>query len=155
MRKRVHNHRALALLLVAGICGEAGCAGKTPTAPDPLSGTYVGAWAGTTTEGTTIAFAVSDGNVVTPVNVGRDNRGCRDAQMFSGLSLLIGESDVPGRVPTASSRGFGFGSGSPEGPNFVQVLGRFSSMQSAQGTVAFLNFERCGDIVAFWTATKR
>jgi hypothetical protein len=110
---------------------------------------------GTTTEGTTIAFVVSDGNVVTQINVGRDNRGCRDAQNFSGLSLLIGESGRPGRVPTGStSPGFGFGSGPPDGPNFVQVLGEFSSTQSAQGTVTFLNFDRCGDGVAFWTATK-
>jgi hypothetical protein len=32
MRKRVRNLRApLALLLLAGICGEAGCAGETAT----------------------------------------------------------------------------------------------------------------------------
>lgn len=155
MRKRVRNLRAaLALLLLAGICGEAGCAGETATTPDGLSRTYVGEWVGTTTEGTTIAFVVSDGNVVTQINVGRDNRGCRDAQNFSGLSLLIGESGRPGRVPTGSSPGFGFGSGPPDGPNFVQVLGEFSSTQSAQGTVTFLNFDRCGDAVAFWTATK-
>lgn len=55
----------------------------------------------------------------------------------------------------ASSPGFGFGSGSPEEPNFMQVLGQSSSTQSAQGTVTFLNFERCGNVVAFWTATKQ
>jgi hypothetical protein len=53
-----------------------------------------------------------------------------------------------------SSPGFGFGSGSPEAPNFVQVLRQFSSTQSAQGTVTFLNFERCGNTVAFWTASR-
>ena len=54
-----------------------------------------------------------------------------------------------------SSPGFGFGSGSLEGPNFVQVFGQFSSTQWAQGTVTFLNFESCGNTVSFWTATKR
>jgi hypothetical protein len=91
MRERVHNHRALlALLLLAGICGQAACAGKTATTPDGLSGRYVGAWVGTTSDGTAIAFAVSDGNIVTQITVGRDNRGCREAQTFSSLSLLIG-----------------------------------------------------------------
>ena len=156
MRKRVHNqHAPVALLLLAGICGQAACGGQTATTPDGLSRTYVGAWVGTTSEGTTIAFAVSDGNIVTHITVGHDNHGCREAQTFSSLSVLIGESGLPGRVPRASSPGFGFGSGSPEGPNFVQVLGQFSSTESAQGTVAFLNFESCGNVVAFWTATKQ
>jgi hypothetical protein len=82
---------------------------------------------GTTSEGTAIAFDVSEGNVVTHITVGRDHRGCRDAQTFSSLSLMIGESDLPGRVPMPSSPGFGFGSASAEGANFVQVLGQFSS----------------------------
>jgi len=137
-----HQHAPAALLLLAGICGQAACAGRSATTPDGLSRTYGGAWVGTTSEGTTIAFAVSDRNIVTQITVGRDNRGCRDPQMFSGLSLLIGASDLAGRVPIASSPGFGFGSGSPEGRNFVQVLGQFSSTQSAQGTVAFLNVAR-------------
>lgn len=153
-KRTLNRHVHVALLLVAGICGQAACAGKT-TAPDGLERTYAGAWLGATSEGTAIAFAVSDENIVTQITVGRDHRGCRETQMFSGLSLPIGESDLPGRVPIASSPGFGFGSGSPEGPNFVQVVGQFSSTQSVQGTVAFLNFESCGNVVAFWTATKQ
>jgi hypothetical protein len=144
----------VAVLLLAGVCGQAACAGGTATMPDGLGRTYAGAWMGTTSEGTAIAFDVSDGNIVTHVTVGRDNGGCRDARTFSSLSLMIGASDLPGRAPMPSSAGFGFGSGSPEAPNFVQVLGQFSSTQSAQGTVTFLNFERCGNTVAFWTATK-
>lgn len=151
----LNHHVNVALLLLVGICGQAACAGGTATTPDGLGRAYAGAWMGTTSEGTAIAFGVSDGNIVTHISVGRDNRGCRDTQTFSNLSLMIGEPDLPGRVPMPSSPGFGFGSGSPEGPNFVQVLGQFSSTQSAQGTVTFLNFERCGNIVAFWTATKR
>ena len=156
MRKGTHNqHVHVTLLLLAGICGQTACAGRTATTPDGLGRTYAGEWMGTTSEGTAIAFDVSDGNIVTHISVGRDNRGCRDTQTFSDLSLMIGESHLPGRVPMSSSPGFGFGSGSPEGPDFVQVLGQFSSTQAAQGTVAFLNFERCGNTVALWTATKR
>ena len=83
------------------------------------------------------------------------DRGCRDALTFPSLSLTIGESNLPGRVPMSSSPGFGFGWVSPEGPNFVQVVGQFSSTQSAQGTATFLIFERCGNTVASWTATRR
>ena len=156
MRKTTLNeHVKVALLLIAAICGQVACAGGPATRPDGVGRTYAGAWMGTTSEGTAIAFDVSDGNIVTQITVGRDNGGCRDAQTFSSLSLMVGRADVPGRVAMPSSPGFGFGSGSPEGPNFVQVLGQFSSTQSAQGTVTFLNFDRCGNTLAFWTATKR
>ncbi len=74
--------------------------------------TYAGEWIGTTSEGTAIAFDVSDANIVTRITIGRDNRGCRDALTFPSLSLTIGESDLPGRVPISASPGFGFGSGS-------------------------------------------
>jgi hypothetical protein len=50
--------------------------------------------------------------------------------MNVALLLLAGESDLPGRVTMSSSPGFGVGSGSAEGPNFVQVLGQFSFTQS-------------------------
>jgi hypothetical protein len=138
MRKTTLNeHVKVALLLLGAICGQAACAGGTATMPDGLGRTYAGAWMGTTLEGTAIAFDVSAGNIVTNITIGRDNRGCRDAQTYSSLSLMIGESDVPGRVPMPA------------------MLGQFSSTQAAQGTVAFLNFEKCGDTLAFWTATKR
>ena len=156
MRKTtLDEHVKVALLLLTVICGQVACAGGTVTTPDGLGRTYAGEWMGTTSEGTAIAFDVSGGSIVTHITIGRDNRGCRDALTFPSLSLTIGESDLPGRVPMSSSPGFGFGSGSAEGPNFVQVLGQFSSTQSAQGTVTLLNFERCGNTVAFWTATKR
>jgi hypothetical protein len=145
----------VALLLLAAICGQAACASGPATRPDTLGPTYAGAWMGTTSEGTAIAFDVSDGNIVTHITIGRDDRGCRDALTFPSLSLTIGESNLPGRVPISSSPGFGFGWVSPEGPNFVQVVGQFSSTQSAQGTATFLIFERCGNTVASWTATRR
>ena len=150
MRKTTLNeHVKVALLLLAAICGQGACASGTATRPGGLGRTYAGAWMGTTSDGTAIAFDVSDDNIVTHITIGRDNSGCRDALTYSSLSLMISESDIPGRVPMPASPGFGFGSGSPEGPNFVQVLGQFSSTQAAQGTVAFLNFEKCGDTLAF------
>src|SRR6185437_9641890 len=73
MRKTTLNeHVKVALLLLAGICGQGGCASGPATGPDTLGPTYAGAWMGTTSEGTAIAFDVSEGNIVTHITIGRD-----------------------------------------------------------------------------------
>ena len=73
MRKTtLTEHVKVALLLLAGVCGQAACAGDTATTPDGLGRMYAGAWRGTTSEGTAIAFDVSDGNIVTHITIGRD-----------------------------------------------------------------------------------
>lgn len=144
----------ICILFLVGVCGITACRSGRVTAPDGLERTYTGEWTGTTSQGTAIAFSVSAQNIVTSLTIGHDFNGCRDMQTFPGLSVAIGESGPPGRVPTPSSPGFGFGSGSPEAPNFLQVTGQFASGQAAHGT-AFLNFETCGNSVAIWNATKR
>jgi hypothetical protein len=92
---------------------------------------------------------------VTAITVEHDFNGCRGTDTFPSLSLDIGTSGLVGRMPTPSNPGFGFGSGSPEGPNFTQVTGMFTSTQAANGTVTFLNFANCGNTVAIWNATRR
>jgi hypothetical protein len=143
----------LRILALAGMC--AACSGGNVAAPGVPERSYAGDWTGTTSQGTGIELRVSAQNILTSITIGRDFNGCRDTHMFSSLSVVIGESGLPGRVPTPSTPGFGFGSGSPEGPNFVQVIGQFTSSQIAQGTVTFLNVEKCGNAVAHWNATRR
>ena len=46
------EHVKVALLLLAGVCGQAACAGGTATMPDGQGRTYAGEWTGTTSEGT-------------------------------------------------------------------------------------------------------
>jgi hypothetical protein len=145
----------LRLLFVVGLVCSAACAAGSVTAPVALQRTYTGEWTGTTSQGARIVFSVSAENVVTSIAIGHDFNGCRDTDTFSGLSLAIGEPGLSGRVPTPSSPAFGFGSGSPEAPDFVQVLGQFTSRQAAHGTVTFLNFEECGNAVAHWNATRQ
>jgi hypothetical protein len=116
--------------------------------------TYTGEWTGATSQGTPITFSVSAPNIVTSITIGHNFNGCRDTQTFSGLSVGIGESSLPGRMPTPSNTGFGFGSGSPEAPHFVQVTGQFTSSQAASGAVTFLNFDDCGHSVALWNASR-
>ena len=145
----------LRVVFLVGMWTTSACSSGSVTAPDGLERTYTGEWTGATSQGTAITFSVSALNIVTSIAIGHDFNGCRDTQTFSNLSVDIGESSLPGRMSTPSNPGFGFGSGSPEAPNFVQVTGQFTSSQSANGTVTFLNFEKCGNAVAQWSATKR
>jgi hypothetical protein len=143
------------VLCLIGIWSSTACSGGSVTAPGGLERAYVGEWTGATSHGATITFSVSAPNIVTSITIGHSFNGCRGTQTFSGLSVGIGESGLPGRMPTPSNPGFGFGSGSPEAQNFVQVAGQFTSGQAANGTVTFLNFQECGNTVALWNATKR
>lgn len=153
----------LRALFLVGICGVTACNNGSGTAPDGLEGTYTGEWSGATSQGGSVAFSVSAQNIVTFLTIGHDFNGCRGTQRFSSLSIAIGQSGLPGRLPTYfalegiadSNPGFGYGSGSPEAPNFVQLTGQFQSGQAANGTVTFLNFEKCGNTLAHWNATKR
>jgi hypothetical protein len=92
---------ALRVLFLVGICGATACGGGSVTAPDGLQGAYTGEWAGNTSQGASVAFSVSAQNIVTSITIGHNFSGCRDTQMFSGLSVPIGESGFPGRVAHA------------------------------------------------------
>ena len=145
----------LRVLFLIGMSSTMACCSGSVTAPDGLERAYTGEWTGATSQGTTITFSVSAPSIVTTITIGHSFNGCRDTQTFSDLSVGIGESGFPGRMPRPSNPGFGFGSGSPEAPNFVQVTGQFTSSQAANGTVTFLNFEDCGNTVALWNATRQ
>ena len=146
---------AVRVLFLIGLWSTTACSSGSATAPGGPERAYTGEWTGATSQGTTITFSVSAPNIVTSITIGHSFNGCRDTQTFSGLSVGIGESGLPGRMPTPSNPGFGFGSGSPEAPNFVQVTGQFTSSRAANGTVTLLNFVDCGNSVALWNATKR
>ena len=150
---RIAARSVLHVLLVLGV-GAAACSGSV-TAPGGALRTFAGEWIGSTSQGAAIAFSVSAQNVVTAITIGRDFNGCPGVQAFKDLMVVIGEPGSSGRVPTASAPEFGFGSGPPDGPDFVQLVGQFTSSQSAEGTAIFLNFGTCGNAVAHWTATKR
>jgi hypothetical protein len=145
---------AVRVLFLIGMWSTTACSSGGVTAPGEVERTYTGKWTGATSQGTAITFSVSAANIVTSITIAHNFNGCRDSQTFSGLSLGIGHSGLHGRTPTPANPGFGFGSGSPEAPNFVQVTGQFTSSQAANGTVAFLNFD-CGNSVAQWQATNR
>ena len=131
---------------------------SSPSSPDSAA-TYTGDWNGTTSQGRAIAFTVSADQKVTSITVGYSFNGCSGSKTFSNLSLAIarvqpppGNPQAPG--PFANNPGFGFGSGAPDGADFVQVSGAFTAAQSATGSVVFGAYSVCGNSGAIWTATK-
>jgi hypothetical protein len=129
------------------------CGGGTPTAPSPDGPvSYEGQWSGTTAQGRAISFTVSPGPKITALAVGYSFGGCSGTQTFTDLSLDIGSP--PNSIRPSVGAAFGFGSGPPDGANYTQVYGSFTSSSAATGTVTFLGYA-CGNTVAAWSATKR
>jgi hypothetical protein len=132
---------------------------SSPSGPSDSTVIYTGTWTGTTTQGRAISFTVSADQQVTAITVGYSFNGCSGSKTFPNLSLAIakvqpppGNPQPPG--PFENNPGFGFGSGAPDGADFVQVYGAFTSAQSATGSVVFGAFSGCGNSGATWTATK-
>src|SRR4029077_16858134 len=92
---------------------------------------------GTTSQGRPITFAVSSDQKVTAITVGYSFNGCSGLKPFSNLNLDIGNTPTPA---TSLGPGFGFGSGPPDGPNYTQVYGSFSSNTTATGPHSFCGF---------------
>lgn len=148
--------RSCVWFFVAAVCAAASaCGDGGATAPTTPEGSFTGQWNGTTSHGVPISFTVSPDQSVTSITVGYRFNGCTGSNTFSDLSLRIGTSPFPGRMPTPGNPGFGYGSGSPEGANYMQVQGTFTSNEASTGSAVFLNFPSCGNTVANWTASRR
>jgi hypothetical protein len=143
--------------LTVALCGAASSCASGPSTPSPL--VYDGAWNGTTSQGRSITVIVSSDQKVTSITVEYNFNGCSGSKTFSNLSLTIAKSQPPPGNPQApgpfDNPGFGFGSGAPDGADFTQVSGAFTSSQTATGSVVFGGYSGCGNGCAIWTATKR
>jgi hypothetical protein len=136
------------------IGGSSGCGGSTangPTTPTGGAQRYDGQWKGTTSQGKPLTFTVSLDQKVTAITVGYSFNGCSGLNTFSNLNLDIGNGPNPA---TTLGPGFGFGSGPPDGPNYTQVYGSFSSNTTATGSVIFGSYPGCGNWGEIWTATR-
>jgi hypothetical protein len=127
------------------------CSPTTPSPGGPPS--YDGQWSGMTSQDRPMTFTVSPDHKVTAITVGYSFNGCSGVNTFSNLNLDIGNPPNPA-APTLGP-GFGYGSGAPDGPNYTQVYGSFTSSTTATGSVVFVGYPGCGNTGAFWTATKR
>ena len=148
----------LFFLTVALCVAASSCTSSSgPSNPSPL--VYDGEWNGTTSHGRSMTVIVSPDQKVTSITVEYTFNGCSGSKTFSNLSLTIARSQPPPGNPQApgpfDNPGFGFGSGAPDGPDFTQVYGAFTSSQTATGSVVFGGYSGCGNGGAIWTATKR
>lgn len=145
------------LFLTVALCVAASSCTSGPSTPSPV--VYDGVWNGTTSQGRSITVIVSSDQKVTSINVEYNFNGCSGSKTFSNLSLTIAKSQPPPGNPQApgpfDNPGFGFGSGAPDGADFTQVSGAFTSSQTATGSVVFGGYSGCGNGGAIWTATKR
>ena len=125
----------------------------TPAIPSAVGG-YDGEWSGTTSQGRMIAFTVSTDRKVTTITAGYNFNGCSGMKTFANLNLAIGTTPFP-TTPAALDPGFGYGSGAPDGPNYTQVYGNFTSSTTASGSLVFGDYTGCGSGGGIWSATKR
>jgi hypothetical protein len=138
------------LLSIAAMVSDCG---GSPTGPQGGAERYEGQWSGVSSQGRTISFTVSSDQKVTSITLGYNFNGCTGTSTFPNLSLGIGSTPNPSS-PTPGP-GFGYGSGNPEGPNFTQVYGMFSSYTAATGSMVFGDFSGCGNAGGIWSATKK
>jgi hypothetical protein len=161
MVKQPRTHRCVCslaihisfLVLLTG--GLSGCGTSTASSPTTTTGSaprYDGQWKGTTSQGRPITFTVSSDQKVTAITVGYSFNGCSGLNTFSNLNLDIGSPPNPAAVTLGP--GFGFGSGPPDGPNYTQVYGSFTSNTTATGSVVFGGYPGCGNSGEFWMATR-
>jgi len=146
--------RPVPFLLAIPLCVLMSACDKSPTTSSSGGpARYDGEWSGTTSQGRPITFTVSADQKVTALTVGYNFNGCSGANTFSNLNLDIGNPPSP----TAPSLGpsFGYGSGPPDGANFTQVLGSFTSSTTATGSVVFGAYAGCGTAFGAWNASKR
>jgi hypothetical protein len=149
---RLAFHISCLILLTGGLSS---CGTSTASSPTTTTGgapRYDGQWKGTTAQGTPITFSVSADQKVTAITVGYSFNGCSGVNTFSSLNLDIGNPPNPAALTLGP--GFGYGSGAPDGPNYTQVYGSFTSNTTAAGSVVFGAYPGCGNGGGFWTATK-
>lgn len=137
---------ALQWVLCCTLAAVAGACGGSSPAP---SSSYRGEWVGTTSHGAAIRFTVSADQRVTALSVGYSFNGCSGTKTFPDLSLPI----APNPIQPGLAR-FEFNSGPIEQPNYTGVTGTFASTTSAEGLMAFGNYDGCRNGLASWSASK-
>ncbi len=147
-RRRVAVCAVLVCLIITPACSGPG----TPTSPPGVMATYQGEWSGMTSQGMRISFTVAD-QKVTSINVGYNFNGCTGTNAFPNLNLVIGYPPNP--TSPYPGPGFGFGSGAPDGPNYTQVYGTFSSSTAASGSLVFGDYAGCGNSLGIWSASRK
>jgi len=146
---RIDLRAALLCAVVASACSSNSA---PPTSPPGVMANYEGQWSGMTSQGMRISFTIAD-QKVTSLDVGYNFNGCAGTNTYSNLSLAIGYPPNP--AAPYMGPGFGFGSGSPDRPNYTQIYGTFSSGTAANGSMIFGEYSGCGNSLGIWSATRK
>lgn len=150
--RRLFALRSCWVLVLATVAAACSSNASAPTSPPGVMASYGGEWNGMTSQGMPISFTISD-QKVTSISVGYNFSGCNGTNLFSNLNLAIGYPPNPS-APYPGP-GFGFGSGAPDGPNYTQVYGTFSSSTAATGSMIFGAYSGCGNSLGIWSATRK
>ena len=119
----------------------------------------VGEWAGTTSQGTPIAFTVASDETVRAITLEYDFNGCSGSRTFSDLNVRTAPdlTCIPGPCTGVlpSYRAFSYADGSPGSGPRTQVNGLFLPGNQARGQ-AILDYPGCGTPTTVqWIATRR
>jgi len=139
---------AAAINVTASFFNYTGCGSSTTflTAFKGNPPSYSGQWSGSTSQGAPVAFVVADLKI-TSITLGFNFGGCAGTTTHPSLAMPI--AAVGGRV------GFSYTSGSPELPDYTQIIGYFNSATAADGVVVFTGYPGCANQTATWTASLR
>ena len=121
----------------------------------PLPPGYAGDWIGTTSEGTSFRFSVSDADTVTSITLTYNfSAGCSGTLTYMNLALSIHRLEPPG-PPPFDQPGFGYSQNNIESGTLI--AGHFSQdRRSAEGRFTLVKYSGCADVVAgSWNATRR
>lgn len=105
-----------------------------------------GQWSGSTSQGAPLTFVVAD-LTITSITVGFNFGACAGTTTYANLTAPV--AAVGARV------GFSYTSGSPELPEYTQIIGAFNSNTAADGVVVFAGYPGCANQSATWTASLR
>lgn len=137
---------------IVALCLLSSCGGSSPAAPSRMG--YEGRWSGSMIPLGSVAFTVSAEQRVTSLTVNLG--GC--SRTFTGLALVIAPPMRAPGSPTGGpfdNPGFGYASGDPEGAEFINVSGAFTSSETATGIAVSAGSAGCGDSLGAWNATRR
>lgn len=135
--------RAVSLLVVAAVLvlAVSACGDDATGPPDPAS--LAGTWTGTTSQGRTLSFVISNSQV-TSLTVG--------FFVVGSFCTTDGEVTVGGAVPIEQTENFSTDITFTD-PS-IHIQGSFKSSSSAEGTVTFSSGQCGGTSSATWTASK-
>lgn len=143
--------RALRLFVASILITFAGCGGSSDGPSNVVVG-QSGLWVGTTLPGESIQFSVSTNQAVTSITSGYKLNGCSGMIELTSVNLPVRE--FPG-VTGAITPGFEYMSGAFASPNYLRIVGSFTSATEARGFLLFDEYQGCGSGVINWTATRR